>query len=166
MLAAMKSRIDTNTVYSAVATRRISIDNMAWQVPILSLTAQAFLFNIDLGPSTTQFARTIAASLSIIVAGLSALLLVRHRLADVTDAQWLEGHEAALPADLRVHGQPWRDSRLRARREGFIMNTIPQWNALTTWVVGLLIFGLVSGGIILVTWLWPFLLDPNWPVGK
>jgi hypothetical protein len=35
--------ITEDQVYQAVAARRLQWDNLVWQVPVLSLTAQAFL---------------------------------------------------------------------------------------------------------------------------
>jgi hypothetical protein len=51
-------------VYQAVVARRLQWDNLVWQVPLLSLTAQAFLFTIALGSGTTMVARCISAGLS------------------------------------------------------------------------------------------------------
>ncbi|MER6612681.1 hypothetical protein [Streptomyces xantholiticus] len=41
--------MDDTVVYQAVAARRMQWDALLWQVPALSLTAQAFLFTITLG---------------------------------------------------------------------------------------------------------------------
>ena len=43
--------------YDLLAARRTSYDEMMWQAPALSLTAQAFLFTIALGPGSTTAAR-------------------------------------------------------------------------------------------------------------
>ena len=45
-----------DATYGALATRRLQWDNLLWQVPILGLTAQAFLFTIALDPGSTRFA--------------------------------------------------------------------------------------------------------------
>lgn len=39
--------------YAALAERRLQWDSLLWQVPVLSLTAQAFLFTIALSPGGT-----------------------------------------------------------------------------------------------------------------
>lgn len=71
--------VSDDAIYSAVAARRAGYDSMAWQVPVISLTAQAFLFTIALGPDSRPLARVIACSLGLAVTILSMLLLARHR---------------------------------------------------------------------------------------
>lgn len=44
------SREEMLVMYQVVAARRQNFDAMVWQVPALSLTAQAFLLVIALGP--------------------------------------------------------------------------------------------------------------------
>ena len=43
--------------YAIVAARRTQFDQLVWQVPVLSLTAQAFLFSIALSHDATRTAR-------------------------------------------------------------------------------------------------------------
>jgi hypothetical protein len=50
--------------YAAVATRRAQWDSLVWQVPTLSLTAQAFLLTIALSQGNDAWARIISALLS------------------------------------------------------------------------------------------------------
>jgi hypothetical protein len=65
--------------YAAVAARRTQFDQLVWQVPVLSLTAQAFLFSIALSPDGTRTARIIASLLSLVMTFLSLHLMVKHR---------------------------------------------------------------------------------------
>ena len=84
-----RATIDLSHVYAAVAARRTSFDNMLWQVPVLSFTAQAFLFSIALSPDSTRSARMITSLLALLMSVLSIHLLTRHRQAEVADGEWL-----------------------------------------------------------------------------
>jgi hypothetical protein len=64
--------------YAAVAARRTQFDQLVWQVPVLSLTAQAFLFSIALSPDGTRTIRIIASLLSLVMSFLSLHLMVKH----------------------------------------------------------------------------------------
>lgn len=147
-------------VYAAVAARRNHFDAMAWQVPIISFTAQAFLFTIALGAETTQFARTIAGSLSVLITVLCVLLLARHRQADIADAEWLEEQEEALPKSLRVHGDPWRRRRDAVLPARGLASGVPLLNAYKTWLLGMILIGLAGILVISVTW-----IAPDWLTG-
>ncbi|MFD7848090.1 hypothetical protein ACFV4K_34875 [Nocardia sp. NPDC059764] len=52
---------DLELLYFAVADRHLQYENLLWQVPALSLTAQAFLFGIAMGAGNDSVAR-IASS--------------------------------------------------------------------------------------------------------
>jgi hypothetical protein len=69
--------------YAAVAARRTQFDQLVWQVPVLSLTAQAFLFSIALSPDGTRTTRIIASLLSLVMT--LSLLLLEGGLAVLTD---------------------------------------------------------------------------------
>lgn len=55
--------------YQVVASRRQQFDLMIWQVPVLGLTAQAFLLNIALSHGTSQVARALSAGLAVVTSG-------------------------------------------------------------------------------------------------
>lgn len=146
--------------YAAVVSRRNQWDNLVWQVPLLSLTAQAFLFSIALGPDASDFARYVASGLSIVVTVLSVGLMARHRQAEVTDAHWLAAFEERLPAHLHNHGPEWAARRDRVQLDhGWTEKVVPLVRGYPLWVAGLLIFGLAALGIILVTLFAPDLLS-------
>jgi hypothetical protein len=88
--------------YAAVAARRTQFDQLVWQVPVLSLTAQAFLFSIALSSDGTRTTRIIASLLSLVMTFLSLHLMVKHRQAEVADSQWLEAYEEKFPAPLEL----------------------------------------------------------------
>lgn len=91
--------------YDVVSQRRISYDNLLWQTPVLSLTAQAFLFAIafsDLG----AWMRLPASSLVILVAGASIHLMSKHRAHEVQSSKLLEEYENNGGAGFAVVHKP------------------------------------------------------------
>lgn len=133
-------------MYQAVAARRAQWDNLVWQVPVLSLTAQAFLFTIALGVGVSRTARIISALLSLIITLLSVSLMARHRQAEVTDALWLEAYERnVIGSSEPVHGPAWRVRRDATSIDaGWIGRFIPMPRAFGTWVIGLSLFGVAA----------------------
>src|SRR5205807_717505 len=79
----------------AAQARRSSLDQMMWQVPALSLTAQSFLLTIALGHDTRWIARVMTALLGMIAAGAAIQLLLKHRYHELLYSHWLEKFEAA-----------------------------------------------------------------------
>jgi len=146
-------------IYSAVASRRNQFDALAWQVPLISFTAQAFLFLIALSPDSSQVARTIAGSLSVLIATLSILLLARHRQGEIADAEWLERVESSMKAELHVHGDPWRKRREAVLPGRGLFSGIPLLNAYAVWVCGLWLIGATAGFVVVLTWTAPELLS-------
>ena len=139
--------------YGAVAARRTAWDSLLWQVPVLSLTAQAFLFTIALG-GADEWGRIIAAFLSLDIAVISIMLMGRHRQAELLDAHWLERFEAQQ-LNLGIsgaHGKAFRDTRdgegLDAGRIG---NLVPLRPMFGYWVTGLGLFGLAAIIVIVRT---------------
>jgi hypothetical protein len=66
------SKVNLLSVY---ATQFGSYTTLLWQVPALSLTAQSFLLTIALGSDSSDYARYIAAGLSVIIAVSSWALM-------------------------------------------------------------------------------------------
>lgn len=140
-------------VYEAVVARRLQWDNLVWQVPILSLTAQAFLFTIALGSGSTTVARCTSAGLSLVITFLSVTLMARHRQAELVDAHWLEEYDRTHFPHLSdpdhpvppVHGREFRARRDAQRIDaGVVGKLIPMLPGFKTWVLGLGVFGLVA----------------------
>ena len=99
-------------IYSAIANRRTSWDTMLWQVPVISMTGQAFLLTIALGSDASHVARYISSALSVIAAGTSLILMAGHRRSELADADWLQEFEQSLPDQRFVaHGTAFRDRR-------------------------------------------------------
>jgi hypothetical protein len=132
---------DDHAQYAVVSARRLQWDNLVWQVPMLGLTAQAFLFTTALG-SGDRWSRVIASPLAVIRALLSITLMARHRQAEIADSHWLEEYEREHFGEGSVlHGKVFADSRnangLQAGRFGEMIPLLPGFK---TWVSGLLLF--------------------------
>lgn len=144
-------------VYQIVAARRLHWDQLVWQVPVLSLTAQAFLFTIALGSGSSRLARAVAAGLSVIASFMSIELMSRHRQAEIMDAVWLESYEMDHFPDedgrYVVHGLAFRDKRI-ASPAGPLGRLPGYW----TWICGLALFMLAALVVLMVVWLRPSLL--------
>jgi len=61
--------------YEMLTLRQMEHNSLAWQVPSLSLTAQAFLLTIALGAGTAPLARVVSAALGMI-SGLLTMQLM------------------------------------------------------------------------------------------
>jgi len=128
-----------DAIYSAIAARRAQFDSLVWQVPVLSLTAQAFLFTIALGSDTSRYARTIACLLSVLTSFLTVHLLTRHRQAEIIDAHWLAALEdlSSLPG---AHGAEWRTRRDNQNANAGIFEPLSRLPGFKTWSFGALPF--------------------------
>lgn len=148
-------------IYAAVAARRLQWDNLLWQVPTLSLTAQAFLFTIALDRDSEQFARVVASSLSLIVTFLSITLMARYRQGELNDAHWLEEYEKDQDLPV-VHGRQFKDDRdhepLAAGRIGRLIPLLPGFK---TWTIGLSLFGVAALMVLIITITSPGILAGN-----
>lgn len=136
---------DDLTSYQVVAARRASYDTLLWQVPVLSLTAQAFLFTIALAADTEPLARVVAALLSIVATVLSMLLMGKHRMNEIHDAEWLAVFE-------REHGLPVVHSHDYFKT--WHRTHAPPWLRLSLyriWLCGLAVFGLAAVAVLVVT---------------
>jgi hypothetical protein len=96
------------SLLSAYAGQYASYTTLLWQVPALSLTAQAFLLTLALGYDTGHLAKVIAAALSGVISAASYALMHDQRghatidveTGDQTDAEavWLwRGRSEVIP---------------------------------------------------------------------
>ncbi|KAA1421261.1 hypothetical protein F0U44_02815 [Nocardioides humilatus] len=158
-MSSTQSGVAVSDVYAAVANRRTQFDNLLWQVPVLTFTAQAFLFTIALAGDTSRTARIITSLLALLMSLLAWHLMARHRKAEVADGNWLAAVEAAtaasptgagLPSTATnvqwpMHGTGWRDYRNTADPDvGPVSTKIALLGGFTVWSKGLLIFGLAA----------------------
>jgi hypothetical protein len=129
-------------VYQAVVARRMQWDALLWQVPSLSMAAQAFLLTIAFGPDTSRTSRLLASGLAVVAALLSLHLLVRHRQAEVTDAHWLAAYEQRH-FGITAHGPEWRDRRNATVIPGQL-GVLARIPAFPVWQAALSLFGVVG----------------------
>lgn len=146
-------------VYSAVAARRTQFDNLVWQVPALSITAQAFLFTISLGPDTRPVARVIACLLSLVATFLAIQLFTRQRQAEITDAHWLEEYEGRHKLQPGAHGLHWQKLREQTSPQAGLFNSLAKLRGYPTWAAGLSMFGIASLAVLVISIGWPQLLE-------
>lgn len=85
----------SNEQYNVLAARRVATNGLLWQTPVLSLTAQAFLFIIALGSGTVVGARLIAACLALVISLASMQLMAKNRYFEKRDSQMLQDYEDA-----------------------------------------------------------------------
>lgn len=139
-------------IYATVEARRLQWDNLLWQVPVLSFTAQAFLFSIALTPDTSSMARIIVMFLSIVITFLSITLMARHRQAELTDSHWLERYEDDWDEPDRQHGVSWRNRRNQEKTDaGVLDRIIPLLPGYFTWQIGIALFGAAALAVIVIT---------------
>lgn len=117
-------------------------DALLWQVPSLSLAAQAFLLTIAFGPDTSRWSRLLSSGLAVVAALLSLHLLIRHRQAEVTDAEWLAEYEKKH-FGTTAHGPEWRDRRNATAVPGYL-GFLVRFAAFPLWKAALSLFALVG----------------------
>lgn len=107
-----KPTLISSEQYPLVVSRRQAFDALIWQTPVLSLTAQAFLFSISLTAGSSEGARIISAALALFTALAAIQLMVKHRYHEQRDSRYLQAFEKANNM-LEIHGrgnledQPW-----------------------------------------------------------
>jgi hypothetical protein len=147
-------------VYAAVVQRRMQWDNLLWQVPALSLTAQAFLFTIALDPSSRRIARVVACLLSLISSILAVHLMTRHRQAEITDSHWLADYEGKhYPPSLAAHGPPWQARRNATSADAWIFSRLARYPGYRVWASGLMLFAVAAIAILVLTLIAPKILE-------
>src|SRR5262245_30205217 len=130
-------------MYQVIGARRTQLDQLLWQAPALSLTAQAFLFTIALDPATARFSRVIVSFLSLVVAVLTCNLIDRHRSAEQTDSGWLRKYELDR-FQVTFHGRDWarrRNEEKIARGFNWIGRLRPGY---VVWITGMALFGIAA----------------------
>jgi hypothetical protein len=148
--------------YAAVAARRAHFDQLLWQVPVISLAGQAFLFSIALSPETARTSKIIASFLAVVMMFLSLHLMVKHRQAEVTDSQWLEAYEkdssppAGVPA-WPMHGSTWGRYRKGVDPNIGRLGALAKLPGFRTWTWGLSLFGIAAIVVFLIA-----IVMPSW----
>jgi hypothetical protein len=76
--------------YQVTSSRRLQYENLMWQVPALSLSAQAVLISVTLNSGSSPENRLITSVLSAMVGIISIQLLQKHRYHEVLESKQLE----------------------------------------------------------------------------
>lgn len=155
---------DLEKAYQVVAARKLNFENLLWQIPLLSLTGESFLFTIILGNSSNE-SRIISAFLAMVLAIASLSSLSRHRISDVHDSQLVAAIEMKL-FNQTFHGKQFRDSRnaFTSAAYPFRKNDFWDWTvklmshgrAYPVWISVFLILFLTAAFCLTVS-----LIDPN-----
>ena len=118
-----------------------SYTTLLWQVPALSLTAQAFLFTIALAKDVNPGARVLTGILSVVTSLMSIYLILSHRI----HAE----RQGRVAVDLAL--------QLGAQRgpEKFHRGAAGVWagvnrGSFALWILGLGLFGMVGLGAAIV----------------
>jgi hypothetical protein len=132
--------------YQALTARRLQWDALLWQVPVLSLTAQAFLFTVALSGGNSRTARGIASALGVIAAVMSLQLMISDRRSEITDAHWIRDLEAHLFGEEKVvHGGVYKERRDRTDASlHFPWQPFLAVKSSDLWIWGLTLFGLAA----------------------
>jgi len=144
-------------VYQEVCARWVHTEVLQWQVPSLSLAAQAFLFTVELGSGTSRTARIMAAALSIVLNTMTLQLLTRHRRAAVHYGTWIEDYERDYLKVGDAHPAAFNHcDRCATKNAGGPLGNLP---AFKVWCLTLPIFSIVSLMVIVLAAGWPALLS-------
>ena len=73
-----KVEVSTDAVYTAFSNDRVMMDQLLWQVPVISLAAQAFLLTIAYYSSTSVRYQRPAGIIAFTIGFASWLLFLRH----------------------------------------------------------------------------------------
>lgn len=141
-------------VYQLLWSRMLEHDAKVWQVPTLTLTAQAFLMTITLSVDYVAGAHVAAAALGAIIALLAAQLMMKHRYYQRIDIETLEGLERRM--GLRAFT---RHSATDLWSEGFSPHPsrVERYRSTTLWVRALVLLAVFNIAMVPLGW-----LSPEW----
>lgn len=148
-------------IYKGLNEMRTSHNNLIWQTPALSLTAQAFLLTISLGPSESQVSRTIASIISIMISILSVQLIERHSYFETSYSKIIEQLEKEHNYKLHFKGKELLPhARIDTFPYEFLAkkNCFSRFKSTQVWMALLLSFTVISSFIIILTWCFPWAL--------
>lgn len=135
--------------YEILNTRRDSFNQLLWQVPIISLTAQAFLFSIIFGKDIRHEYQFAAALLAFLTAFVSICLLVKHRQSEEAAAKMATKME-------EKYGLPQINAQKTKQEQGSLPAYIRQ-SSYRLWIHLLLAFGLTALGVAFINLLFSVL---------
>jgi len=113
-----------------------SYTTLLWQVPALSLTAQAFLFTIALAKDVDPGARVVLGVLSVVTSLMSIYLMFSHRIHAERQGR------VAMDLAVQLGAQADAEENRGAVEVWAGVNS----GSFVLWIVGLSLFGLVGLG--------------------
>ena len=119
--------------YQILSDRRISQNELLWQTPTISFTAQAFLFTIAFGSGIRIEARFVSAFLIIIASVMSIQLMSKHRYLEMKDSKLLEDIEGKLDIN-KIHKKCCNDDA----------SMLAKIKSYELWRMGMILFLLVA----------------------
>ncbi len=137
-------------VYQTLSTRRLGYDNLMWQVPVLSLAAQAFLYTIALSNGNSNAARIISSVLALIISLMSIQLMSKHRFNEEVDSRILEEIEKSLKVEVSGF-YPHQKTVDRAKAVNMKANGFIRLSSYRVWMFGLSLFAITAITIIVIT---------------
>ena len=146
------------SIYETMSNRRTTYDIMMWQAPILSLTAQAFLFTIALGGGSSRLARLMAAALALISALGSMQLMAKHRFSGNVDSRLLQIYEDRIGITQSLGTSMHGRMADRARMANIGRPWYIRLPSTKFWIVILALFAAAAATVLIITWLEPGLL--------
>lgn len=130
--------------YALVMSRLLEADAKLWQVPGLSLTAQAFLLTIALGSENhSAYERLTAAALGLIVSVAALQLMERQRFHSKCDVAHLMAVEARGLVPSLAHRERIADAPSPSRFAAF--------RSAVLWEIVMAVFAAVNVGVGLTT---------------
>jgi hypothetical protein len=145
-----ETNCETDDLYEIIGYRQQALDTTVWQFPILSLTGQAFLMMISLGPDYSIAARAVSSFLSIAVSLTSIHAMWKARVFEIEDSRWCAEYERRRWGKQRGKKAAPHDGRRLISSNPFYV----RMRSVRAWTVTLGLFGLVSL-IILVAAVFP-----------
>lgn len=132
-----------------IEQRRLSLEQMEWQMPVVSLTGQAFLFTVTLEPSTSGLGRLIAALVGTVAAAAVLQLFLKHRFSEETHAEWIHTHSDVDFKTETLVAETGRKTATHWHRRSAMRRFVVDLPAWKVWAVTLLTF-LLADLLILV----------------
>ena len=90
-----ETKLSVDSAYSALVGMRQNYEQMLWQAPVLSLTAQAFLLTIAFDIAGGMFYRVVAGVMASAIGFASWQLFLRHRYFEREASERLQKLEEA-----------------------------------------------------------------------
>ncbi|GAA2358043.1 hypothetical protein SVIO_001470 [Streptomyces violaceusniger] len=122
--------------YQVVAARRQSYEEKIWQVPAITLAAQAVLLTAAASENIVRIDRIVAGFLTAGAALIASNLLLRQRRNQEADKAWLSNFEFR-----RRWASAHKDADLRAKDVKIKTPFLAKPKPHLVWILGMAVFG-------------------------